>query len=284
LRLPAIVAMETCGMAPPFLWQSPRPEPAYHHKALHDFFAGSGMRDYLEQQTFDGMIFYVWKKIKRLATWYFSSWGLAVPLVMLPWLLKRDGWMRLGLLIVGLFLGALLLETWTQAHYAAPVMALVFAISLEAMRQLYDLRWQGWSIGRWMAQTCVGLCLVAGVIEWVGLLRLDPGQIQWYARRAQIVSYFKKTGSKRLIIVRYSPDQNPPSEWVYNEADIDNAAVVWAREMDEEHNRKLLNYFRDRSAWLLDVGAWRITLVPYQVSSSTAQNRAALQTNFARTP
>lgn len=42
-------------------------------------------------------------------------------------------------------------------------------------------------------------------------------------------------------------------EWVYNEADIDNAPVIWAREMDMEKNRKLLEYFKNRKAWLLKV-------------------------------
>jgi hypothetical protein len=42
-------------------------------------------------------------------------------------------------------------------------------------------------------------------------------------------------------------------EWVYNRADIDNQQVVWAREMDPAENRRLLNYYGDRQAWLLPV-------------------------------
>ena len=43
----------------------------------------------------------------------------------------------------------------------------------------------------------------------------------------------------QLVVVRYSPGD----DWVYNAADIDNAKVVWAREMDAAHNRELLTVF-----------------------------------------
>ena len=54
-------------------------------------------------------------------------------------------------------------------------------------------------------------------------------------------------------MVRYGPSYSPGNEWVYNAADIDGAKVVWAREMDGAENRKLLEYFKDRHVWLLDV-------------------------------
>jgi hypothetical protein len=52
---------------------------------------------------------------------------------------------------------------------------------------------------------------------------------------------------------------------VYNEADIDGAKVVWAREMDADQNLRLLEYFNDRQVWLLEVGQNRppFKLVPY---------------------
>jgi hypothetical protein len=53
--------------------------------------------------------------------------------------------------------------------------------------------------------------------------------------------------------VRYGGQYSYHQEWVYNEADIDNARVVWAREMDPARNRQLLEYFKNRHAWLLDV-------------------------------
>ncbi len=40
-------------------------------------------------------------------------------------------------------------------------------------------------------------------------------------------------------------------EWVYNGADIDASRVVWARDLGAE-NKKLLRYYPDRTAWLLE--------------------------------
>jgi hypothetical protein len=39
---------------------------------------------------------------------------------------------------------------------------------------------------------------------------------------------------------------------VYNNADIDAAPVVWAREMDPENNANLIRYFHDRQVWLFE--------------------------------
>jgi hypothetical protein len=63
----------------------------------------------------------------------------------------------------------------------------------------------------------------------------------------------KQQGGQHLIVVRYGPRHSSHQEWVYNEADIDNSRVVWAREMDPARNRRLLEYFKNRHAWLLDV-------------------------------
>ena len=56
------------------------------------------------------------------------------------------------------------------------------------------------------------------------------------------------------MIVYYGPDHDSHHEWVYNEADIDNAHVVWARAMkDENKNVQLREYFKNRRIEVLKV-------------------------------
>ena len=56
------------------------------------------------------------------------------------------------------------------------------------------------------------------------------------------------------MIIRHSPAPAIGAKWPYNAADIDAAPVVWAHEMDEAANARLIAYFKDRRVWLLEPG------------------------------
>jgi len=56
----------------------------------------------------------------------------------------------------------------------------------------------------------------------------------------------------QLAIVRYKPDHDWDREWVYNDADIDRARVVWARDMGSAQNEELISYFKGRQVWLVE--------------------------------
>lgn len=57
---------------------------------------------------------------------------------------------------------------------------------------------------------------------------------------------------EHLVIVRYSKDHNSGEEYVYNQADIDRAKTVWAREIPGMGLSPLLNYFKNRDVWLYE--------------------------------
>jgi hypothetical protein len=81
--------------------------------------------------------------------------------------------------------------------------------------------------------------------------------------RVAIVEQLLATPEKHLIIVRYSDDHNIHDEWVYNGADIDGSKIIWARELDEDQNAKLIEYFKGRHIWLVEPDVDNTEIKPY---------------------
>jgi hypothetical protein len=265
LRMPYQIHEATYAIAPSFLWQSPRPKPSYRHKAMGDMWRDMNFREYIARRS-DARL------------WLLSSWShskltvlpyplvLLVPLVVLAWIL-RDRWSRFALLACGTLTAGLILSTFFFTHYAAPMTALMFAVILQAMRQLRLWRWRGSQTGRLTVWTILIICVASFLLAFAQQVRTS-----WSAQmlpRARILAQLKETNGRHLVVVRYGPGHSAEKEWVYNEADIDGAKVVWAREMDSVQNRKLLGYFKDRQVWLLEVGQDGSSpeLKPYPVAS-----------------
>jgi hypothetical protein len=68
---------------------------------------------------------------------------------------------------------------------------------------------------------------------------------------------------KHLVLVRYSKDHNSGEEYVYNEADIDHAKTVWAREIPGMDLGPLLTYFQNRDVWMYEPDEDDSTVRPY---------------------
>jgi hypothetical protein len=258
LRMPYQVHEGTYSVAPLFLWQRLRPKPTYRHKTFDDFHVSKLAREFTEQQSLTGLLRYKGPRLKGLLRFYLWP-ELVIPLVMLPWVL-RDWWMRLALLTCGVLLAGLLAESPLQVHYAAPITGLLFALALQGMRHLHVWRWRGRRTGRFIVWAIVGICVVSAP-------QLLEKPKTWSLDRASFLALLSKDVDRHLVVVRYRPWHNANREWVYNEADIDAAKVVWAREMDPAQNRKLLEYFKDRRAWLLFADAEPPGLMPYPVES-----------------
>jgi hypothetical protein len=249
LRMPYQVYQATYAVAPLFLWQSPRPEPIYHHKVMRDFYTGWELQSYIEKRSAPHLwMFYRWSHTRLRSLPY--PLVVSVPLVLLAWIL-RDRWSRFALLTCAVLAAGLVVESSFFMHYAAPMTALVFVLVLQALRQLRLWRWCHGQTGRLIVWTVLMICFTSFAAAFALQLRSV-----WSAEtpdRARILAQLQGTDGRHLVIVRYGPRHFPNEEWVYNGADIDGAKVVWAREMDSAQNRKLLEYFKDRHVWLVEV-------------------------------
>jgi len=267
LRMPYQVYEATYAPMPLFLWQQPLPMPEYRHVVMREFYSFTDSL-FRYQRSVRGLAWVGWHKVRIYWTFYqggrYLRLVLTIPLVILPWLL-RDRWSRFALITCGILAVGLLGEPWVQPHYAAPIIGLVVMLVLQALRYLCLWRWRGRPMGRLVVWTLVAITV--GSFAQAFAQRMQLKAIGWQYERTRILKELKADGGRHLVIIRYGLRHSQNEEWVYNEADIDGARVVWAREMERPQMYRLLEYFNDRQVWLLEINddARRLELLPYSV-------------------
>ena len=262
---------QTYLRTPHFVWQKLRPAREYRN-AEFDSFYNDWTREIWEDSRLDasrhGLEKGLFWKLGQLQQFFLPKYWLAVVLATLPWL-WRDGKARALGFLIGACVVSVLVVVWFEPHYAAPMTAAVFGIVVQAMR--YARRWR---IGRRRigvgVTRGVALCVVVLIPPhaWFSVQQMPRDTNKEHMRfRAQLESDFEKFPGDQLVIVRYTPEHDPGEEWVYNRADIDHAKVVWAREISDADMRPLLNYFRERHAWLVEADTDPPTLSQYPKES-----------------
>jgi hypothetical protein len=259
-RMPYQVHEDAYAIVPLFLWQRLRPEPSYNHKPLRDWHADFGKVWYQKQQSLGGLATVAARKTLSLGNEYLGL-VLVIPLLTMKYIL-RNRWMRFAALTCGVALVAVLQETWwTLPHYLAPVAPLLYLLVIQGVRHLRLWRWRGRPAGRTLVRAMPVVIALGVAVSLLPGVRGDAGRLP--GRRAEVLRELQAYGGRHLVIVHYAPQHNAHEEWVYNGADIDGAAVVWARDMGDERNRPLLAYFADRRVWRLDADADPPRLVAY---------------------
>jgi hypothetical protein len=253
---------ETYAVAPIFFWQQTRSAPAYRHDVMRQFFTGWALEQYDRHHLSGNLLAELTDKCKKL--WRFALQAvLAVPFVTLPWL-WRSRWVRFALLDVGLVLVVVLQISWLFPHYAAPAACLVVFLVVQGLRQMHAGS-RRLPLLRLLVPALVVVFVASSLIDLQKHAHADPNA--WNRQRALLQARLEASGGKHLVLVRYSDRHLGYQEWVYNGADIDGAAVVWARDMGTDANRRLLEYFADRHIWLLDADGER-RLLPLSGSGS----------------
>jgi hypothetical protein len=72
------------------------------------------------------------------------------------------------------------------------------------------------------------------------------------ARRILVARELERIPGKLLVFVRYTPQHIFQDEWVYNLADLNEARVIWARDLGEDEDEKLIRSYADRTALVLE--------------------------------
>ena len=278
LLMPLELNREVYAPARYFIWQSPRPEPLYRHAVMRAFYEDE-FRYYLAGRTVSGFLRHAYAKV-RLFWIVFLGPALTIPLFAVPWVM-RDRKMRFPLLAAVAFLLGLAVETWTYPHYFAPATGLLYLILVQCMRHMRFWQWRGKPVGISLLRAIplIGLAMIvlraSAVMAHVQIEQPWP---RGNLARASILSTLEHLPGEHLVLVRYSANHNFDVEWVYNVADIDASKVVWAREMDEQDNQELLQYFKNRRVWLVEPDQSPPKLSPYPSTIHEERPKSQLAT------
>jgi hypothetical protein len=195
-----------------------------------------------------------------MAGTFFFAVALLPPFVMLPKIVF-DRRIR-SLLIIALFISlGIVVNAFYFPRYSAPAIGILYAVMIQCMRHFRTVTMSGEPVGRFMIRIIPVICLVVGGLRLGAQplhIRFDGTPALWYGLgplgmpRAIVASDIQMRPGKHLLIVRYAPNHRCFDEWVYNDPDIDGAKVVWAREMSQESDRRLIRYFKDRQVWLVE--------------------------------
>ena len=260
LLMPHVLNTRTYHTAPLFLWEQPKPEMHYRNQQFEDFYNGWERENY--HRTRADIFRVSWEKLFRGGVTYFWP-GLLLALPALPFVL-RDRKMRLPWIIAVIGVAGVFIVIWSNAHYAAPITCVLYLLVAQTIRHLRTMRIGTRPIGLALSRAIV-LSLFVGTGIHVVRHVCDP--LFWTCQgdpsRTAIANKLKQTPGKHLIIVRYTEDHNIHDEWVFNGAEIDDAKVLWAREINPEQDAKLLTYFKDRKIWLVTPDTDNTYLEPY---------------------
>jgi hypothetical protein len=260
LLFPHRLNVRTYDTAPVFVWGHVKPPRQYNNQQLVDFYVDWEREEY--PGTFAGFKTASWLKVTRYSSAFFWM-GLLLALPGLPFALRNG---RIRLLVITFFLGlaGLFTVTWSNSHYAAPLTCVIFALLVQSIRHLRTMRIARRPIGLALSWAIVAL-LAMDTTSAVKHRSCDP--LSWTCQgdpsRAAIQKKLENTSGKHLVIVRYAENHNVHDEWVFNGAEIDNAKVLWARELASEQNEKLFAYFKDRQVWLVTPDTDNTSLKPY---------------------
>ena len=275
LLLPHVLNTRTYHTTGLFLWDHKKAESHYRNPQFEDFYTGWERDNY--GNTWADIVRVSKEKIIRCGFTYFWA-GELLLLPALPFLF-RDRRMPLLLATFALVTAGVFAVIWSNAHYAAPLTGVIFALTVQGIRHLRTMRIGARPVGVALSRAIVLLlALDTGIDTFRG--KCDP--LLWTCQgdpsRQAAADKLAHTPGKHLIMVRYEKDDhNIHDEWVYNGAEIDNAKVLWARELDPEQNAKLFAYVKDRKIWLVTPDTDNTYLEPYTPPGSRTPEMASDQ-------
>jgi len=251
----------------PFLWQARNPIPHYHHQVMRTRYVFHELPDYLNRGNPE--VLFRMFSIRIHALYDFYLWPLAIPVLLTLGTAIRSKRIRPVLLSIVALLAGLAVEQWGfNPHYAAPMLCATVAMSMYALRVIRTWKLRSLPLGPMLVQATV-----IGLFCWTLLplaqAIINPFEIGVFAPmpppldRVRLTAQLDRMPGQHLVFVHNRMSANGIYDWVYNEPDMENAKIVWARDMGTRNNAELVRYYSGRHTWVVDQDDGIMRLNPY---------------------
>ncbi len=283
LLMPYVLNEHTYHISKPFIWQPRGPIPIYHHLAMRSFYCFHELPSFLESRHLWGLEILTAMKLE--VYYEFLLWPLLVVALFAMLRMLRSRRVRILAITILVTLAGLLIESWPpNAHYAAPLLCVVMAVALYGLRMARTWRPRNLPAGSMLVRAVVILVACWSLVPLAARV-IDPYQVTGTEHRppelerARLQAQLERMPGKHLVLVHIRRSYVPTTDWVYNEPDIDHAKVVWARDMGTEGNQELVDYYKDRQVWIVDMsdGIERLTAYNGHSSEDTLASAVGLQ-------
>ena len=215
------------------------------------------LRGYLERLFF---------RVRFYRFFLFSPLYLALPICLVTIRSYRFAWVTMTILVFALGSN---FYPFFYPHYIAAIACLFLLVSVTGLAKMGNA-------GRLLVLLCVAqfsFWYLLHVVRNDNLLQRVGRFESWdYINygdpqgRIAIANELARNSGKQLVFVHYGPG-HMFQEWIHNSADIDASNVVWVHDLDPVENQKLMQYYPDRKAWLLETDATPPRLTPYPSST-----------------
>jgi len=241
-KLPYSLYQSRYETARSFLFQKPHESPEgipFQMSKFHD----NELKRYLSRRSsIMGFLKGVSEKLFMFGRYYINI------IYLLPFLFfvfsPKGFWQKYSLGVLLILLACNFVTTWNETYYIAPITVLFIYMIISGFR-LASFR--KWNFYQSTINTIIVIILLHPFIGVAAHLKRDRSDFAIIKK--EHIARLNLNSKKDLVIVHYAQEHKSNNEFVYNEPDIENADVIWARDLGVIKNKELVDYFKERNIW-----------------------------------
>ena len=273
-----------------FYWQkAPAEKPGTPTDIEGEYKAQAQQRQ--KAATLKGLVIATVGKIRRFWQFYIGIL-LTATLVALPYVWHKPNMdIALSAIIVIFFFENLTYFAYFT-HYSAAIAVVIYVVLIQCLRILRQWGQKGLFLARALPLACCISLAVAMSGKMVEpalpdsakhISKLWSSEFTHGVSRETFVTWLDAQPGKQLVLIHYDQATHENDDvWTYNNANLKNAKIVWARESsDPNENRRLINYFKGRTVWLGEPDTFPKRLIPYPDVDQWSKDQTA-KAQFAK--